>query len=289
MRSVVLALVLVALLAPAAVARPVVAVLDTGVDVRHPDLRGALWTNPAEVAGNTRDDDGDGLADDVHGADLVRGRGRVFDPRGHGTHVAGIIAGPARIMAVRVLGPRGTGSAAQLAAGLDYAVAHGARIVNVSAGYYPRSALLLAALQRAGAAGVLVIAAAGNGGEDLDREPAFPAAFDLPNLISVAAADARGGLFSWSARGSSSVTLAAPGGSTRSALPRGRHGRRSGTSVAAAKVSRAAAALLAAHPQAGVAELRAALVDGARPAALGGKVSGGLLDLEAASRLLSLG
>ena len=122
-----------------------VAVVDTGVDLRHRDLAPNLWTNPGEVPGNGIDDDGDGIVDDVHGADFVNGDGDPSDDNGHGTHVAGIVAARgnngvgvaglawrARIMAVKVLGADASGDMAAVAAGVRYAVAHGARVINLS-------------------------------------------------------------------------------------------------------------------------------------------------------------
>src|SRR3954451_16283593 len=107
----------------------VVAVLDTGVQLRRAELRGHIWTNAREIPGNGRDDDGDGLVDDVHGADFVNGDGTPSDDNGHGTHVAGIIAAHgvirglapgATIMPVKVLGAGKAGNAHWLAQGVDY-------------------------------------------------------------------------------------------------------------------------------------------------------------------------
>src|SRR3954447_19941261 len=122
-----------------------VAVVDTGVDLGHRDLASNLWTNPGEVPGNGLDDDGDGVIDDVHGADLVDGDGDPDDANGHGTHVAGTIAArggngigvagvawKARIMAVRVLDADAAGTTSTVAAGVRYAAPPGARIITPS-------------------------------------------------------------------------------------------------------------------------------------------------------------
>jgi len=84
----------------------VVAVIDSGVDLTHPDLRGALWTNPGEIPGNGIDDDHNGIIDDVHGADFVNGDGNPSDDDGHGTHIAGIIAARADGKGVVGLAPQ---------------------------------------------------------------------------------------------------------------------------------------------------------------------------------------
>lgn len=123
----------------------IVAVLDTGVDATHPDLAGNLWTNPGELPGNGVDDDGNGFVDDLHGADMVNGDGDPADGAGHGTAVAGVIgargndgtgisgvAWHIRLMPVKVLPDHGFGTTATLVAGLRYALANGARVVNMS-------------------------------------------------------------------------------------------------------------------------------------------------------------
>src|SRR3982751_10863 len=123
----------------------VVAVLDTGVQLDHPDLAGAIWTNPGEVAGNGRDDDSNGFVDDVHGANMFDSSANIDDDNGHGTHVAGIIAArqnngigvsgiapEATIMPVKVLDAGMAGTTETLARGIRYAVDKGAKILNVS-------------------------------------------------------------------------------------------------------------------------------------------------------------
>jgi len=286
--------VLVALpAAPAAAAPsgPVVAVLDSGVDVRHPALRGHVWRNADEIAGNGIDDDANGYADDRSGADMVDRDGKPADPRGHGTHIAGIVARRtrARIMAVRVIGRDGTGSTTDLAAGIDYAVTEGARVINLSVSGYGHDPAVADALARAGVAGVLVVVAAGNTGRDLDAEPDYPASYQTPGMLVVASGDRDGRLASWSSFGAATVDIVAPGADVRSALPGRRYGLKSGTSQAAAAVTRAAVRLLTARPTATAIQVREILLGSARPApTLAGEVaSGGLLNLGGA--LASLG
>jgi subtilisin family serine protease len=262
---------------------PVVAVLDSGVDLKHPALRKSAWTNPRELAANGIDDDRNGFVDDVRGADFVARDGDPRDPRGHGTHVAGIIArgGGVRIMAVRIIGRDGTGSSADLADGIDYALANGARVLNLSVSDYGHDLSVVRALGRASAAGAVVVTAAGNGGEDLDVQPNYPASYRTPGMLVVAAAGRSGRLASWSGRGLRSVDLVAPGVDIRSALPRRRYGRKSGTSQAAAAVSATVARALAAAPGASALDLRAAVLGAVDTASsLGESVaSGGALDV----------
>jgi subtilisin family serine protease len=270
-----------------------VAVVDTGVDLAHRDLAGNLWTNPGEIPGNGIDDDGDGIVDDVHGADLLNHDGDPSDDNGHGTHVAGIIAARggngvgvagvawrARIMAIKALAPDATGDMSTVAAGIRYAVAHGARIVNLSLTGPSPGADLAAAVAEAAAANVLVVAAAGNTRSDDDAVPAYPANLDAPNLVSVTSVDQRGRLAPNASYGRTTVDLAAPGEAILSIARGGGYELRSGTSMAAAQVTGAAALLAGIRPDLGWAGLRSALLGSARPTSL--PVAAGRLDVAAA-------
>jgi subtilisin family serine protease len=272
-----------------------VAVVDTGVDLSHPDLAPNLWTNPGEVPGNGIDDDGDGFVDDVHGVNLLDGSGDPSDDNGHGTHIAGIVAARgdngigvagvawrARIMAVKVLDANAAGDMSTVARGIGYAVAHGARIVNVSLSGPRQGADIVAALDEARAAGVVVVAAAGNTGADLDVTPAYPAALDEPNLVTVTASDRRGALAPRASFGRTAVDLSAPGQDILSTARGGGYELRSGTSTAAAQVSGALALLAGARPGLGGEAMRAALLAAARRTSL--PVAAGALDIGAAMR-----
>src|SRR4051812_6181998 len=154
----------------------VVAVLDSGTRLDHPDLARNIWTNFGEVPNNGKDDDGNGYVDDVHGIDLTSRRAsqNLSDGNGHGTHVAGTIAAAmngrgvvgvapeARIMTVKVLKADGSGSMGAVADGIRYAAANGARIINLSLGGPGPDPYLTAAVKAAEAAGTLIICAAGN-------------------------------------------------------------------------------------------------------------------------------
>ena len=258
--------------------RVTVAVVDDGVALTHPDLAPNLWINPSEIAANGRDDDGDGYVDDVNGYDFVAGRGdpspaRSGEERWHGTHVAGTIgaAGDNRIgicglnwkvslMALRAIGPRG-GRSDDLARAIDYAVDHGARVVNASWGGGGHSQAIAKAVARARERGVLFVPAAGNDG---DPRPSFPANLGGDNVISVGALAPDGRLAPFSNRG---ALVAAPGVGILSTTAPGRYERYDGTSMAAPHVSGLAALLWAARPQAKVEEVRRAILSSSSPLA----------------------
>ena len=254
-----------------------VAVLDTGMDMTHRDLAGNLWTNRNEVPGNGIDDDSNGFVDDVHGADVVNGDGDPTDGLGHGTAIAGVIGGRGnngggisgvawrvRLMPVKVLPDEGFGTTATLVAGLRYALANGARVVNMSLNGADRSLALEEAIAAAEAQGVLVVTSAGNDGADRDSVPSYPASIASPAILSVASSNSAGQLGYESAYGANSVQIAAPGDNILSTDLRGRYGTHSGTSFSAAYVSGAAALLASAKPTASGAQLRSALLASAR-------------------------
>jgi subtilisin family serine protease len=274
----------------------VVAVLDSGIQADHPDLAGNVWVNPGEVAGNGRDDDGDGIVDDIHGANMLEHDGDVDDDNGHGTFVAGIIAArrnnsvggsglapDATIMAVKVLDSAMAGNTDALAAGIRYAVDRGARILNVSLNTDVATDSVAAAVRYAGEHGAVVVASAGNNGRSLDLVPSYPAALSDPAVLSVGASGEDGLLWQQSNTGSLAVDLAAPGvGITSTGNDSGYHSR-TGTSAAAPFVSAALALLSAARPDLTMSALRETIIDSTqRSHVLAGLLSGGRLDVGAA-------
>jgi subtilisin family serine protease len=274
----------------------VVAILDSGVQLDHPDLAANLWTNPGEIAGNGVDDDRNGFVDDVHGASMLDASGNAGDDDGHGTHVAGIVAAAAgngiggsglapraRIMSVKVLDAKGACTASLLARGIRYAVDAGARILNVSVNGDTTAQDLDEAIAYAGARGATIVASAGNDGRDLDRRPSFPAASPDPAVLSVTASGRRGGVLRFANRGSATVDLAAPGERILSTARGSGFEERSGTSMAAPYVSGALALLASARPDLGQAQLRDVLRASAlRPRPLLGLLGWGELDVGAA-------
>jgi subtilisin family serine protease len=258
------------------VAPVTVAVVDTGVDLDHPDLAENAWTNPGEIPGNGLDDDGDGLVDDVHGWDFAGDRPDVSDADGHGTAVAGVIAARgdngigiagvawrARVMALKVSGADRSATADDVAAAISYAVAHGARVVNVSLNGADRSAAIKDAVRAADARGVLVTASAGNDGRDLEAAPSYPASYPEGAVLAVGATGRSGAVAGFSNRGSA-VDLYAPGGEILSTDTGGEYGVRSGTSLAAPHVAGALALLAGARPDLSGPALRDALARGSR-------------------------
>ena len=282
----------------------VVAVIDSGIDLTHPDLAANLWRNPREIAGNGLDDDGNGFVDDIHGWNFVEGNASVQDGFGHGTHVAGIIGAVGNdgrgvaglnwqvsIMVLRVQDDAGVGSTAAVIGALQYATRmrrdFGVNVVvtnnswEAAAGY---SGVVEEVISQQAEAGITFVAAAGNRGTDSDLLPRYPGSYDLPNVIAVASLTAGGELAGSSCYGAKSVDLAAPGTLILSTWKGGGWVALSGTSMAAPHVSGTVALLAAAKPGITVAEVRTAILGTTAPlAALAGKtVTGGRLDAFAA-------
>ncbi len=257
-----------------------VAIIDTGVDMTHPELSASLWVNPGETGtdangkdkrSNGVDDDGDGYVDNGQGWNFLTSSSDVSDLHGHGTHAAGLIAArmdnsqgiagiaPASsLMVLKALDDTGKGSSAQVAEAIVYAVDHGAKIINLGLGGEQNSAALLAATDYAYAHNVTVIAAAGNRSSSISLYPAAN-----PHVIAVAGLDLNFDQASFASYGSY-VELAAPGVGIQSTMPGGVYGLMSGSSMSAAQVT-GIAALLASQPQFDSPDkIRAALVNTAR-------------------------
>jgi subtilisin family serine protease len=238
----------------------IVAVIDSGIDLNHPDLSSVIWTNPNEVAGNGLDDDGDGLVDDVHGWNFITNTNNVQDDNGHGTHVSGTIgaignngvgvvgvATGVTLMPLKFIGPDGNGSIDDAVQAIYYAVDHGARVINASWGGTSFSPTLDAAIRYANAHNVVFVTAAGNEASNNDLTKTYPASERLPNVLSVAAIDAMGRLAGFSNYGVNTVDLAAPGVNIRSTVPGG-YDTYTGTSMATPHVTGVIALLAGLHP-----------------------------------------
>ncbi|RJP76181.1 MAG: hypothetical protein C4522_18900 [Desulfobacteraceae bacterium] len=214
----------------------IIAIIDSGVDLSHPDIIHNLWTNPGEIAGNGVDDDGNGYIDDIHGWNFVDNNNDVSDSNNHGTHVAGVIAAEgnnafgttgvcwsAKIMILKFLDTRGTGNTTDEISAIQYAVANNAKIINASFGESGYLQGEYDAISAAGSAGLLFVASSGNQGFDNDAkaqdDKIYPGGYDLDNIISVAASDQDDQLPDWSVYGATTVDLAAPGDNIYSAYP----------------------------------------------------------------------
>lgn len=268
---------------------PIVAVIDSGVDISHPDLVDNLWTNPGEIPDDGVDNDGNGVIDDVHGYNAYDDNNILTDAKTHGTHVAGTVgatgnngfgitgvAQQARIMPIKIFGDVGQTNEATVLRALAYADRMGARITTNSWGGVTSQAME----EAYGASPALHIASAGNSGKDNDLEPHFPGSYRLPNMIAVAATDHNDHLGSYSCYGRQTVHLGAPGDDIYSTLPRGRYRSFSGTSMACPHVGGVAALILTAYPDLTNQQVKDRLLFGTEPnPELQGKtVSGGRLN-----------
>ncbi|MEB3214910.1 MAG: S8 family peptidase [Nostocales cyanobacterium 94392] len=237
----------------------VVAVLDTGVDYNHDDLKNNIWTNKGEIANNGKDDDGNGYIDDVYGWNFDGNNNNTMDVDGHGTHVSGTIAGTkndigvtgiaydAQIMPVKVLDDFGSGSTTAVADGIYYAVDNGADVINLSLGGSFPSFGIERAIQYANDKGVTVVMAAGNSGGET---PLYPASYADEYGIAVGAIDENKNMASFSNRaGTDTLTyLTAPGVDIYSTLPNNKYDSYSGTSMATPHIAGVVALMLSANP-----------------------------------------
>lgn len=250
----------------------VVAVIDTGIDVNHRDLKNNLWVNPGETgkdkAGNDKatngiDDDKNGFVDDVHGWNFVAENHSLVDNHGHGTHIAGIIGAEGgnnfgisgvspkvSLMILKYYDPLSTGAnnLKNTIRAIDYAVKMGARIINYSGGGVEYSKDEFDAVKSAEAKGILFVAAAGNERSNSDVAHYYPANYGFSNIISVTAIDPKLETLPSSNYGKKSVDLAAPGLDIYSTLPGNQFGTMTGTSQATAFVSGVAALIMSHFP-----------------------------------------
>lgn len=242
----------------------VIAVIDGGVDLTHEDLAAKAWQNGSETK-NGVDDDGNGFIDDVNGWDFVDDTPAVYGHE-HATHVAGIaaaqtdngrgIAGAnwqAKIMSVRVLNRSGIGREENIIRGIDYAVAEGADIINLSLAGSASSAML-DAVENAYANGVLVVAAAGNNGSSRPVYPACAERNGVNMVLGVGATNDKGEPASFSNWGDC-VDVSAPGDDILSSTPGSRYREMSGTSMSAPLAAGIAGLYLAQHPNASPSEI----------------------------------
>ncbi len=257
-----------------------IAIVDSGIDLDHPDLEDNLWANPLEIQGVPGvDDDGNGIVDDIHGATWTNFDGTPTgtppdDGHGHGTHVAGIagargdnatgtvgVCWRTRLMALKVIKDNGDGYDTDAIAAIEYAIQMGARLINASWGGAEATPALRDVIAAAGDRGILLIAAAGNDRWDNDENDHYPSNFDLDNVIAVGSTDSRDGRYFTSNWGPLTVDLAAPGAGIYSTTNNQTYRYLSGTSMATPMVTGAAALLMDRAPEATVLEIRHWLLD----------------------------
>jgi len=210
----------------------IIAVIDSGVDYNHPDLKDNIWTNGDEEPDNGIDDDNNGYIDDVHGWDFADNDNDPMDSNDHGTHVAGTIGArgdnatgisgvcwTVKLMPLKFLDSLGVGLVSDEVEAIQYAIDNGAHIINASFGDPTYSSPELEAIGEAQYAGLLFVTAAGNTGVDIDTNPVYPAAYSLDNIISVTASNQDDELPAWANYGDEGVDIAAPGENIYSTIP----------------------------------------------------------------------
>eukprot|EP00922_Rhytidocystis_sp_ex-Travisia-forbesii_P010042 GHVS01014729.1.p1 GENE.GHVS01014729.1~~GHVS01014729.1.p1 ORF type:complete len:703 (+),score=99.56 GHVS01014729.1:264-2111(+) len=254
----------------------IVAVIDSGCELSHPDLKNKLWKNPGEICGDGIDNDGNGFVDDCHGYNFADDNSNPEPGRsGHGTGAAGIVAAESnnmkgiagicwgcQVMCLKFIG-NGQGRVSDQVQAIDYAVRMGARISNNSYGGYGRSSLEYSAIERAQVAGHLFVCSAGNNNLDTDLtiNDHTPSIYKLHNIIAVGAIDSRGDKARFSNYGKNSVDVVAPGVKIRTVERGGNYATVSGTSFAAPAATGVAALVWSAFPNLSFIQVKQALVD----------------------------
>ncbi len=250
---------------------PLIAVIDTGVDYNHPDLAANVFVNPGEIPGDGIDNDENGVIDDVHGYNAFDDHGDPMDAHSHGSHCSGTLAAvgnnslgvvgvnwQARILPVKIFDDDGRTTADAIIRGVNYAGRMGADITSNSWGGSRANQAIRDTF--AAYPSVTHVAAAGNQGRDTDQEPFYPASYDLPNIISVAASTRADLRASFSNFGKVSVDVAAPGHEILSTVNGGQYAVYSGTSMACPHVAGIAGLIRTVHPEAGPQEIKERLI-----------------------------
>lgn len=246
-----------------------IAVIDTGVDHTHKDLKANMWVNEAEKNGEAGvDDDGNGYVDDIHGYDFANNDGDPKDGHGHGTHCAGIIGAvhdrngvrgvmnKVKIIGIKFLTDKGSGTTENAIKSIDYAIKVGANVMSNSWGGGGFSQALKDSIIAANEAGIIFVAAAGNSRRNNDTSDTYPANYEVENVISVGAMDGAGKKASFSNYGKKTVHVFAPGKDIISTVKNNGYQKMSGTSMATPFVSGAMGLLLSRNPNMSPAEAR---------------------------------
>ncbi len=266
----------------------IVAVVDTGVDYKHEDLKDVMWINENEIPGNRIDDDGNGYVDDIHGINTLKRRddgsamGNPMASHSHGTHVAGTIgakqnnnvgiagiASNVKIIAIRAVPDSSDETDADVVESFLYAAKHGAKLINCSFGksHNEGGMIVNETIDHIGQTyGTLVLAAAGNDyGRNIDKNKAYPASFESDYLL-VVASTTKGGRMSWFSNiGPKSVDLAAQGSDVYSTVKNNRYANMSGTSMATPTTTGVAAEVLSNFPELSPLQLKKVLMESVTP------------------------
>lgn len=273
----------------------IIAVIDTGVDYNHKDLKDNILINQSERDGISGvDDDGNGFVDDVYGYNFSKNNANPMDDNKHGTHVSGIIAAAhnefgingvmreASILPVKFMDKKGRGDLAGAIKAINYAMIRGAKVLNNSWGALKKSEILQEIIENANDKGVIFVAAAGNNYANNDESPRYPANHISKNLISVAAINAENRLAGFSCYGPKTVHVSAPGRNIISTIPKNKYAVLSGTSMAAPYVAGAIGLLLSKFPELTPLEVRQKLINTSTPVDhLQGRInSGGRINIE---------
>lgn len=289
----------------------IVAVVDTGVDHNHEDLKDIMWTNEGEIAGNGKDDDNNGYIDDIHGINtLVRdaaGRATMntMASHWHGTHVAGTIAATqnngigiagvasnVKIMAIRTVPDAADELDSDIVEGYLYAAKMGAKVINCSFGKAQNEGGMVVrdTINTISKKGVLVVISAGNDSSgpfswhNNDVDAKYPASFDSANTLVIASTTSNGGLSSFSNIGPVTVDVASPGSNVYSTINGNKYSMASGTSMAAPNASGVVAMVMGYYPNLKNTSIKKVLMDSVTkvPEFSGKIVSGGRLNLKVA-------
>lgn len=281
----------------------VVAVLDSGIEISHPNLVNNIWTRPTTI-GPYCDQELGGV-DDVHGYSTFNDHHDLSDENGHGTLTAGIIGSECfnhitvcgvspttSIMALKFLNAAGYGTVADAVKAINYAIDRkragvNIRIINVGWGLDHPSRPLEDVIRSAGEAGILFVVASGDQTRNNDQKPYYPASYELENIVSVAALGPNDELAAFSNFGFTSVDIAAPGEGLLTTGPDNGYQVGSDTAAAAAVVSGVAALCLAVNPELSVAQLRKLLVESVEklPGLSGKLATGGRINAAQALQL----
>ncbi|MBG83496.1 MAG: hypothetical protein CMJ40_02995 [Phycisphaerae bacterium] len=273
----------------------VIAIIDTGIDYNHPDLVDNMWRNPGEIPGNGVDDDNNGYIDDVYGYDFYSNQGDPMDTNGHGTHCGGTVGGQGNngvgvagvmwecsLAGVQFLGGNGSGSLDGAVGAVQYCRINNIPVSNNSWDGGGFSQSLYDAINNAGSqVNHVFVAAAGNSGTN---GASYPAAYDLDNIIAVAATDCNDNLANFSQYSATQVDVAAVGVDVYSSTPGNNYDFYSGTSMATPHVAGAVGLVYSVMGEdATPAEVKALIMDNVRPVSglTGRCVTGGVIDVAA--------